>query len=337
MTTFLSQSFFRDVQPTPPVLTLPTPPPLPPPPSSTTTTTRGINTCGYRPYPVTTLRFPTDKLVPLICADPKWECSTSGSYKGCPTPMPTRCVETSTSTGTCDPGAICCGGTGPATLCFTFYSALQTSTFTLFYCSSVGGTGTLMADSTTAAGPGPGPVTSPSTDAAVTVTLPGAGTTPAGTIPLTGADRATTSVAMVTETKLAIPGPTSEAAESGGASSTSAVVGSVVGAVAFVGMILGAALFIWARSRRKRKRREEATPGQTDAIRSVTGPDGIIVVPYGSGTTPAPAPAPAQAKYAGRVSRWSADTVVPAAKWTMPKRPARSPERKMNVTEGGWL
>ncbi|TID07738.1 hypothetical protein CH35J_000990 [Colletotrichum higginsianum] len=245
--------------------------------------------------------------------------------------MPTRCIETSTSTGTCDPGVICCGGTGPATACFTFYSALDTSTFTLFYCSSVGGTGNLMADSTTAAGSGP--VARPSTDTTVMASSPGASTTPAETILLTGTDRAATSVAVVTKTKLIVPGPTSDAAERSEASPIGAVVGSVIGAVALLGMILGAALFIWVRSRRKRKKREEASPGQTDTIGSVTGPDGIIVVPYGSGTAPAPAPP----KYAGRVSRWSADTVVPTDKWKMPKRPARSPERKMNVTEGGWL
>ncbi|WQF87661.1 hypothetical protein CDEST_12675 [Colletotrichum destructivum] len=245
--------------------------------------------------------------------------------------MPTRCMETSTSTGTCDLGVMCCGGTGPATACFTFYSALDTSTFTLFYCSSVGGIGTLMADSTTAAGSGP--VARQSTDTTVMASSPGASTTPAETILLTGADRATTSVAVVTKTKLIVPGPTSDTAESNEASPIGAVVGSVVGAVAVLGMILGAALFIWARSRRKRKKREEASPGQADTIRSVTGPDGIIVVPYGSGTAPTSAPP----KYTGRVSRWSADTMVPTDKWKMPKRPARSPEKKMNVTEGGWL
>ncbi|KDN69448.1 hypothetical protein CSUB01_05365 [Colletotrichum sublineola] len=139
----------------------------------------------------------------------------------------------------------------------------------------------------------------------------------------------TTGASVATKTDLAVPGPTSQTAEGGGEASIGAVAGSIIGALALMGMLLGAALFMWIRSRKEKSWKRDIA--ESEAISPVTGPDGITIVPYQSCTSVSAPPS-----YDGRPLRGTG-VVASKAKSTPPKIPVRSPERKINVTESGWI
>ncbi|KAK2017094.1 hypothetical protein LZ32DRAFT_654940 [Colletotrichum eremochloae] len=140
----------------------------------------------------------------------------------------------------------------------------------------------------------------------------------------------TIGASVATKTDLAVPGLTSQAAEGGGEASIGAVAGSIIGALALMGMLLGAALFMWIRSRKKQRRNKQDIT-ESESISPVTGPDGIMIVPYRSGTSVSAPPS-----YDGRPLRGTG-VVALEAKSTPPITPSRSPESKINVTEGGWI
>ncbi|KAK2023018.1 hypothetical protein LX32DRAFT_676879 [Colletotrichum zoysiae] len=287
-------------------------------PSRNVATTRAADdTCGFRPFPITTLRFPVEEALPLRCFDPRMTCGTSGTYKGCFSTIPTTCRETSTLATSCEPEELCCG-TGTYSVCWTWLSMEEYRTFSLFMCSTASGIGTLMPDSTMA---------KPSSrkDPLTITDLPRTNTDATATASPAGTYATTTGAPAVTKTGPSVPGPTSQTPEGGGEASIGAVVGSIIGALALMGLLLGAAVFMWIRSGKKDKRKREAAESET--ISPVTGPDGIIVVPYRSYTSVSAPPS-----YDGRLSGGTEE-----AKSTPPRRPARSPERKMNVTEGGWI
>ncbi|KZL85119.1 hypothetical protein CI238_09364 [Colletotrichum incanum] len=293
----MMETFFRNVQP-----------PL-------TKTPKGADTCGFMPFPVTTLRFALGEAFPLRCMDSETECRSSGSYKGNASLV--NCVGESNIPGASGPRTLTAVGSGPEpyTACWTWLSAEDIRTFTLFYCNTVSGVGTLMADSTT------GKLRS--------------GTNPSSTTNMPGTTMDTTAIAssteiyttksgasIITKTRLIVVGPTTETPKGGGEASTGAVVGSIIGALAFVGMVLGAALFVWVRSRKQKKRKAL----QTDSISPVTEPDGIVMVPYRSDTS-----VPVPSSYGVRLSRGTGDTTSEAGGGP-PRRPTRSPEKKVNVT-----
>ncbi|KAK1999122.1 hypothetical protein LX36DRAFT_680563 [Colletotrichum falcatum] len=281
------------------------------------------NICGFKPFPITTLRFPLDEALPLRCFDPRMKCGTSGSYKGCFSTIPTTCHETSTLVRSCESDEMCCGTGSPHTACWTWLSMDDTRTFSLFMCTTTPGIGTLMPDSTMAE-------PSPGTDTLGTTDLPGTNTDTTATASRAGTYTTATGASSATKTGHAVPGPTSQTPQGGGEPSIGAVAGSVIGALALMCALLGAALFVWIRSRRKEKKRKRGA-GESAAIGPVTEPDGLIAVPYRQGTSVSAPPS-----YKGRPSR-GAGGVAPEARATPPRRPARSPERRINVTEGGWV
>ncbi|KAK1964791.1 hypothetical protein LY78DRAFT_658969 [Colletotrichum sublineola] len=195
-------------------------------------------------------------------------------------------------------------------------------TFSLFLCSTVSGIGTLMPDSTMArSSSGTGPLS--------TTELPRTNTDTTATSSSVATYTTTTGASVATKTDLAVPGPTSQTAEGGGEASIGAVAGSIIGALALMGMLLGAALFMWIRSRKEKSWKRDIA--ESEAISPVTGPDGITIVPYQSGTSVSAPPS-----YDGRPLRGTG-VVASKAKSTPPKIPVRSPERKINVTESGWI
>ncbi|KAK1977783.1 hypothetical protein LZ30DRAFT_752612 [Colletotrichum cereale] len=284
------------------------------------------NTCGFMAFPVTTLRFPVDEAIPLRCRDSRMPCGTSGSYKGCFETIPTTCRETSTLAVSCAPDEMCCGDGSSSTACWTWLSMDATRTFSLFICSTVAGTGTLMPDSTVAR-PTSG------TDPSSTSDLPRTNTDATATASSAGT-YSTPAASVATKTDLAVPGPTSQTPEEGGGGggpSLGAAVGGIIGALALMSVFLGAALFVWFRARKKEKEKGKRNFPQVEAISPVTGPDGIIMVPYRSGTG-----VPTPPSYGGRPPR-EPESVASETARKPPRRPARSPERKINVTEGGWI
>ncbi|KZL73133.1 hypothetical protein CT0861_11130 [Colletotrichum tofieldiae] len=271
-----------------------------------TKTLKGADTCGFMPFPVTTLSAWT----PIQNAAP---------------PGPIKVVIPQSPLHASRPPhwqghAGLMNYVASYTACWTWLSAEDTRTFTLFYCNTVSGVGNLMADSNTGK-PRSGTTRSSTTN------MPGTTMDTTATASSTEIYTTTSVATILSRTRLIVPGPTSEVPEGGGEASTGAVVGSIVGALAFVGMLLGAAFFVWVRSRNK-KRGEVL---QKDSISPVTEPDGIVMVPYRSSTS-----VPVPSSYDVQLPRGT-EGITSEAGSGPPRRPTRSPERKINVTEGGWI
>ncbi|KAK1579701.1 uncharacterized protein LY79DRAFT_336721 [Colletotrichum navitas] len=274
----------------------------------------GADTCGFKPFPVTSLSSPADGALPLRCSDPLMTCSTSGSYKGCLSTIPTTCYETSTLARSCEPDELCCG-TGFDTACWTWFSMEDTRTFTLFTCSTVSGVGILMPDSTIA-------TPSPGTDPSSPTDLPGTNMDAAATAASNGTNSTATGASAAAETNPTATGPTSRTPEGGVGVSIGVIVGTTIGALALVGMILGIALFIWIRSRKEKKKKRDAA--KPEPISPVTGPDGIIMGPFCSGGRESAPPS-----YDGRPSEGAGEAKSPSPRSPPTKSPPpRSPPTK---------
>ncbi|OHE94416.1 hypothetical protein CORC01_10344 [Colletotrichum orchidophilum] len=278
------------------------------------------NTCGYIPFPMTTLMFPQNA-IPYACVNPETDCISSGSYMGCGSPIPTTCVETAKAVRRCEPGQLCCGPQ-PHTACWTWHSIDDAATYTLLQCSSASGVGTLISDSVMPAG-------------TLTVTTKDESPRTSDDAKTTGTAKVyttTAGVSVTTKTRLLVPDLPSETSNAAGEASPGAITGSIVGALAFLGILMGGTLFIWNRSRKKKRLAHEAAIG--GPVTPVKKRDSILEVPYHAGAINVPMPS----IYGGRSERIPrAESDVQEIPTKPPRRPARSPARKMNVTEGGWI
>ncbi|KAF9876869.1 hypothetical protein CkaCkLH20_05715 [Colletotrichum karsti] len=276
---------------------------------------KGPGTCGYVEFPVTTLRFPMIAR-PWTCPKPEQTCTSSGSYAGCTTPVPTKCLGSSLESGiiasACADDELCwqvMHRYRPNTACYTWLSTQGPSTYTLFECRSTSGIGILLASPTGVSG------------------------TPIATSPI----YSTISQPSGSQQPPHTPLPTSpqERPNSNGEAPPGAVAASIAGAIAFLGLLAGGVVYLWMWNKKKKKR--EGTLHRRTSM-AISGPFMV------SGAPPKVPPPPrgfemrrfdvgrnASSVYSqegneGRVS----EGVVPVV-GDAPKRPRRSGD------EGIWI
>ncbi|KAF3810589.1 hypothetical protein GCG54_00013830 [Colletotrichum gloeosporioides] len=281
--------------------------------------TKESNTCGFIELPTSAPTI-SPKEQAWTCPGP---CISSNSFLGCRSPVPTKCLGSSTDSiaGGCKEGELCCKYR-PDTACYTWLSTDDASTFTLYECSSTSGMGNLLASPTGL----PGPILTTIVDSTSNI--------------LTGSE--TPSSATTSSLPTSTQGPQKEA-------SKGAIAASVAGALAFLGLLAGGVvyLYIW---NKKKKKREGFTGLNRRGSMAISGPYMVSGLPPKS---PPPPPAPPRPPMSpgvydmevfdqgrGTSSMYSTGNYVERGSEGLVPPPLNSPGRPSRDGEavsGGWI